>query len=158
MGRVSFRRRSSRCPYYPDSGVDDTLGGPLARRRCCSLGQRPLQPALFELPPSHPLPRRDKLARQGGHLSSLPPWRQPKFSANSCRLSQCSGSDFHTHGDPKLQRTPGAPEHSQHSSQFGEGHDGADALGRVGCWNFPPGGYHFLTGLVMANRSGEVQP
>ncbi len=29
--------------YYPESGIDDTLGGPFARRRCCSLGQRPLR-------------------------------------------------------------------------------------------------------------------
>ena len=52
-----------------------------------------LPPSIFEFPPSHPLLRRDKLARQGGHLSSLPPCRPPKFSTNCCRLYRCPGSN-----------------------------------------------------------------
>ncbi len=46
--------RGSSQAYYLDSGIEDTLGGPFARRRWCSLGHRPLPPSLSKLPPPHP--------------------------------------------------------------------------------------------------------
>jgi hypothetical protein len=51
--------------YYPDSGIDDTLGGPFARQRRCSLGQRPLRASF--LAPAWPTA---KIPRQ--FLSSIP--------------------------------------------------------------------------------------
>ena len=52
-------------PYYPDSGIDYTLGGPFDRQRCCSLGQRPLRASF--LAPAFPTA---KIFHQ--FLSSIP--------------------------------------------------------------------------------------
>ncbi len=42
-GIQRLRKTVARYTYYPDSRIDYTLGDPFARRRCCSLGQRPLR-------------------------------------------------------------------------------------------------------------------